>query len=134
VSDGTQTVAWHCWSMARRVGMQIAELPIDVREMAFAGAERCFRAAGRDLGVVGPELDSIVDLQMRAIRQIVTDMDESQRGVTNQSAHDLPARLQTGPGGHVSKRLSAPYRSGPSRDWIKVKNLDKPCDGEGARS
>jgi bifunctional non-homologous end joining protein LigD len=36
--------------------------------------------------------------------------------------------------GIVSKRLSAPYRSGPSRDWIKVKNLDKPCDGEGARS
>jgi ATP-dependent DNA ligase len=24
--------------------------------------------------------------------------------------------------GVVSKRLSAPYRSGPSRDWIKVKN------------
>jgi DNA invertase Pin-like site-specific DNA recombinase len=25
--------------------------------------------------------------------------------------------------GIVSKRLTAPYRSGPSRDWIKVKNL-----------
>ena len=24
----------------------------------------------------------------------------------------------------VSKRLSAPYRSGPSKDWIKVKNPD----------
>jgi ATP-dependent DNA ligase len=24
--------------------------------------------------------------------------------------------------GIVSKRLTAPYRSGPSRDWIKVKN------------
>jgi ATP-dependent DNA ligase len=31
--------------------------------------------------------------------------------------------------GIVSKRLSAPYRSGPSRDWIKVKNPDKPGDG-----
>jgi len=32
--------------------------------------------------------------------------------------------------GIVSKRLSAPYRSGPSRDWIKVKNPDSPrCDG-----
>jgi bifunctional non-homologous end joining protein LigD len=29
--------------------------------------------------------------------------------------------------GVVSKRLSAPYRSGPSRDWIKVKNLDSPA-------
>jgi ATP-dependent DNA ligase len=28
--------------------------------------------------------------------------------------------------GIVSKRLSAPYRSGPSRDWIKVKNPDSP--------
>jgi bifunctional non-homologous end joining protein LigD len=26
-----------------------------------------------------------------------------------------------------SKRLSAPYRSGPSRDWIKVKNPDSPA-------
>jgi bifunctional non-homologous end joining protein LigD len=29
--------------------------------------------------------------------------------------------------GVVSKRLSAPYRSGPSRDWIKVKNPDSPA-------
>jgi bifunctional non-homologous end joining protein LigD len=27
----------------------------------------------------------------------------------------------------VSKRLSAPYRSGSSRDWIKVKNPDSPA-------
>ena len=29
--------------------------------------------------------------------------------------------------GIVSKRLSAPYRSGPSGDWIKVKNPDSPA-------
>jgi hypothetical protein len=29
--------------------------------------------------------------------------------------------------GIVSKRLSAPYCSGPSRDWIKVKNPDSPA-------
>ena len=29
--------------------------------------------------------------------------------------------------GILSKRLSAPYRSGPSRDWIKVKNPDSPA-------
>jgi hypothetical protein len=29
--------------------------------------------------------------------------------------------------GIVSKRLSAPYRSGPSRDWIKVKNPHSPA-------
>ena len=27
----------------------------------------------------------------------------------------------------VSKRLSAPYRSGPSRDWIKAENPDRPA-------
>jgi bifunctional non-homologous end joining protein LigD len=29
--------------------------------------------------------------------------------------------------GIVSKRLSAPYRSGPSRDWLKAKNPDSPA-------
>jgi bifunctional non-homologous end joining protein LigD len=29
--------------------------------------------------------------------------------------------------GIVSKHLTAPYRSGPSRDWIKVKNPDSPA-------
>ena len=29
--------------------------------------------------------------------------------------------------GIVSKRLSASYRSGPSRHWIKVKNPDSPA-------
>jgi bifunctional non-homologous end joining protein LigD len=29
--------------------------------------------------------------------------------------------------GIVSKRLSAPYRSGPSKDWIKIKNPDSPA-------
>jgi bifunctional non-homologous end joining protein LigD len=29
--------------------------------------------------------------------------------------------------GIVSKRPTAPYRSGPSRDWLKVKNPDSPA-------
>jgi bifunctional non-homologous end joining protein LigD len=29
--------------------------------------------------------------------------------------------------GIVSKRLTARYRSGPSRDWIKIKNPDSPA-------
>ena len=96
MSDNTETVAQHCWSMARRVGMQIAELPVDVRETAFVGAERCIRAAGCDLGVAGPQLDSFIDLQMRAIRQIVTDFDARERRRLDQRAYDLPAGLQDG--------------------------------------
>jgi hypothetical protein len=75
LSDDTEKTAEHCWSMAQRVGSQIAELPIKVREVALAGAEHCFREAGRELGVAGQQLDRIVDLQMRAIRQIVSDID-----------------------------------------------------------
>ena len=37
--------------------------------------------------------------------------------------HACKLRLE----GIVSKRLKAPYRSGPSRDWIKVKNPDSPA-------
>jgi ATP-dependent DNA ligase len=33
----------------------------------------------------------------------------------------------TGLDGIVSKRLTASYRSEPSRDWIKVKNPDSPA-------
>jgi len=29
--------------------------------------------------------------------------------------------------GIVSKRLGSPYRSGRSRDWVKVKNPDAPA-------
>jgi ATP-dependent DNA ligase len=29
--------------------------------------------------------------------------------------------------GLASKRLSAPDRSGPSRDWLKIKNPDSPA-------
>jgi ATP-dependent DNA ligase len=36
-------------------------------------------------------------------------------------------RLFMGLEGIVSKRLSAPYRSGPSRDWPKIKNPDSPA-------
>jgi bifunctional non-homologous end joining protein LigD len=34
---------------------------------------------------------------------------------------------QMGLEGIVSKRLAAPYRSGPSRDWVKVKNPNSPA-------
>jgi hypothetical protein len=77
MSDDTETIAQPCWSMAQRVGMQIAELPIKIRDVAFAGTERCLRAAGAERGVAGQQLDRIVDRQMRAIRQVVTDIDLS---------------------------------------------------------
>ena len=75
MSEDIDAVARHGWVMARRVGTQIAELPIEAREAAFVESERCFRAAGSELGVTGQQLDSIVDFQMWAIRQVVVDLD-----------------------------------------------------------
>jgi hypothetical protein len=77
VSNDIDAITHQCWTMAERVGIQIAELPVKVRETAFAGAEHCLREAGSELGVAGQQLDCIVNLQMRAIRQIVTYMDVS---------------------------------------------------------
>jgi hypothetical protein len=73
--EDIDAIAYQCWAMAERVGMQIAELPIKMRESAFNGAERCLRVAGSERGVADQQLDRIVNLQMRAIRQIVTDID-----------------------------------------------------------
>jgi bifunctional non-homologous end joining protein LigD len=39
----------------------------------------------------------------------------------------FPQACKMGLEGIVSKRLSAPYRSGPSRERIKVKNPDSPA-------
>jgi hypothetical protein len=39
----------------------------------------------------------------------------------------LPARLQMGLEGIVSKRLSSIYRSGKCKDWLKFKNPDAPA-------
>ena len=75
MSENFDAVTRHCWAMAQRVGTQIAELPVRVREVAFAGAETCLRAAGSELGVGGQQLDILVDLQMGAIRQIVNDFE-----------------------------------------------------------
>jgi ATP-dependent DNA ligase len=38
----------------------------------------------------------------------------------------MPSRIQSDLEA-VSKRLTGPYRSGPSRDWLKVKNPDSPA-------
>jgi bifunctional non-homologous end joining protein LigD len=41
--------------------------------------------------------------------------------------YDLRHACRMGLEGIVSKRLTAPYRSGPSRDWLKIKNPNNPA-------
>jgi hypothetical protein len=86
VAEDADAVARHCWAMAERVGMQIAELAIETREAAFAGVERCLREAGSERSVGGEQLDTIVHLQMGAIRQVVADFD----AVSRRDASRLP--------------------------------------------
>jgi hypothetical protein len=51
------------------------------------------------------------------------------RGLDDSGEHPTRQglRLQDGLAGIVSKRLTAPYRSGPSRDWLKAACLDVFC-------
>jgi len=42
-------------------------------------------------------------------------------------AEGFKAVCKLGLEGIVSKKLSAPYRSGPSKSWIKVKNPNSPA-------
>jgi hypothetical protein len=78
VSNDFDATARHHWAMAQRVGMQIAELPINVRDRALAGTETSLREAGSELGIAGQQLESLVDLQMKAIRRVVADLDDSE--------------------------------------------------------
>jgi len=52
--------------------------------------------------------------------------------VLNEHTHEDGATVirhacKLGLEGIVSTRIAAPYRSGPSRDWIKVKNPEAPA-------
>jgi hypothetical protein len=89
--------AYQCWAIVERVGIQIGELPMMAREPAFAGAEHSLRTAGNEQGLTGQCLDMLVNLQMRAIRQIVTELDasgSSRKGVAG-AARRSPARPST---------------------------------------
>jgi hypothetical protein len=87
VSNDFDATARHYWAMAQRVGKQIAELPIKVRERALTGTETCLREAGSELGLAGQQLESLVDLQMKAIRQVVADLDNETSRRKGAKAH-----------------------------------------------
>jgi hypothetical protein len=83
--------------------------------------------------VCDPDLCSAMD----ALSDAILDRNRTApRGAVPQSVNVCLLRSDTDAAGNsgkmclegiVSKRLSAPYRSGTSRDWIKVKNPDSPA-------
>jgi len=68
-------IAKPLWGMAQRVGMRIAEMPLEKRAHAFAIAERALREAAQASGMAGAQAEGLIKLQMEAIRGMVTNID-----------------------------------------------------------
>jgi ATP-dependent DNA ligase len=79
---------------------------------------------GKDLRALplGDRKAKLARLLARALAGIVFNEHTDEEGATV-FRHACKLGLE----GIVSKRLTAPYRSGPSRDWIKVKNPESPA-------
>jgi hypothetical protein len=54
--------------------MRIAESPLK-RAEAFSLAEQSLRASAGEKGIAGEQMDAFIELQMKAIRQMVLDLD-----------------------------------------------------------
>ena len=76
-SNHFEATARQFWDMGQRIAVQIAEKPLELREAAFAVAERNVGDLARRVGIAEDKLDSFVKLQMQAIRQFVTEIDVS---------------------------------------------------------
>jgi len=63
--------------MAQRVGAKIAELPPEKRQVALAIVEKSLRETVKKTNLTGPQADGFVELQMKAIRHFITEIDVS---------------------------------------------------------
>ena len=78
MADATEDIdafAKQTRDMAQRLGMQIAGVRLERREEAFAIAERVFRESAIGIGVAADRADAFTELQMKAIRQTVIEID-----------------------------------------------------------
>ena len=73
--ENAETIARQAWGMAQRVGMHIAGMPLEKREAALATAENSLRETAKEMGIVGDQIDGFIELQMKAIRQVITEID-----------------------------------------------------------
>lgn len=65
------------WESAQRIAMKIAELPLEQRETAFEIAKQSLEEAGAMQKIDGPRYTAFVEIQIKAIRDIVVDLDVS---------------------------------------------------------
>lgn len=75
VPKNLEEVASKLWGMTQRVGMQIAAKPQEQRTKAFTVAERSLRDMAKQMGIADGQMDGFIELQMKAIRQMVTQID-----------------------------------------------------------
>ena len=71
----TDEPARQFWNMCQRIAVQIADKPLELREAAFAVAERNVRDLAKQVGVVNEKVDAFVEMQLGLIRQFVTEID-----------------------------------------------------------
>jgi hypothetical protein len=70
-----EEIARHAWGAAQRIGMRIAEMPLDQREAGFKIAEESLQEAARKMGIDGDRMDQFIKIQMDAIRGMVQNID-----------------------------------------------------------
>ena len=75
VPEELDAVGRQLWNMAQRVAVQIAEKPPALREAAFAIGERAVRKLASEIRIPTEKVDEFVELQMKVIRQLVTEID-----------------------------------------------------------
>jgi hypothetical protein len=75
IPEAIDPLARKLWDMSQRVGMRIADEPLEKRETAFATAERTVREMATQMGVFGGNVEAVVKLHMDLIRQTVTAID-----------------------------------------------------------
>ncbi len=73
-NSSVNAIAKQAWDMAQRVAMQIAAFPA---EQSLTRSELCGRLGARG-GVAGEQMDQFIELQMKAIRRMVSSIDVSQ--------------------------------------------------------
>ena len=75
IPKNAETIARQAWGMAQRVGMHIAGMSPEKRQAALAIAENSLRETAKEMGRTGDQTDEFIELQMKAIRQIISEID-----------------------------------------------------------
>jgi hypothetical protein len=75
VPEQVEAIAKQAWDSGQRMAMQIAAQPLELREAAFGLAVNAIKESAEVHGMSDSQRDGWVDLHMKLIRQMVTEID-----------------------------------------------------------